>query len=190
MIAAKLYQFIKSGTSLLTTLISLSLLLVVLGLCVEVVLRKLFSLSLPGIHEFAGYFLAALSTIGLSQALLAKAHIRIDMLYQKVNQKVRWTMDIVALSALSLIAVLLAIYAYPVLAKSINNESLSNTPLATPLWIPQLIWYLGIIWFCLAALVSLLYAATLLVKSQYREFSERFGAINEVTNHTAIDLED
>lgn len=172
----KLYLLVQRITRFLTSLIVIALLVVVVGLCAEVFCRKLFNYSLPGIHEYSGYFLAILSTVGLSQALLTKAHIRIDILYGKVSERFRWTFDILALFCLCVIAALLAIYAYPVLAKSLANQSLSNTPLATPLWIPQVIWYFGLVWFCLASVVVFLYAVTLVVQHRLDEFEQKVGA--------------
>lgn len=175
----KLFALIKATTQLITTLISLGLILVVLALFAEIILRKLANISIPGVHEFTGYFLAVVSTAGLSQALLNKAHIRIDMLYNHIGANLRWVLDMIALVCLCTIAILLAIYAYPVLEKSIQNSSLANTPMATPLWIPQIIWYAGIIWFVIAAVGTMLYASTLIIKGERGEFYQIVGAINE-----------
>ena len=56
-------------------------------------------------------------------------------------------LNIVSLLALNLVAWTIALNAYPVLAKSLANGSTANTPLATPLWIPQLLWAAGYCWF-------------------------------------------
>lgn len=175
----KLYQSVVTLTNILTTIIALSLMVVVIGLCIEVISRKIFNYSLSGVHEYTGYFLAILSTIGLSQALIKKAHIRIDILYERIHYKLRWVLDIIALMSLCKIALLLTIYAYPVLKKSIDNSSLSNTPLATPLWIPQVIWYIGIIWFCVSSFVIFFHAITLIFKHKRPEFDSTVGAVSE-----------
>ncbi len=47
----------------------------------------------------------------------------------------------------------LGINAWPVLGKSLSNGSTANTPLATPLWIPQLLWLSGYAWFAITTSV-------------------------------------
>jgi len=47
-----------------------------------------------------------------------------------------------------------------VLAKTLDRGAMANTPLETPLWIPQSVWLGGWVWF---ALTSWVLAACLLV---------------------------
>lgn len=65
----------------------------------------------------------------------------------------RQALDIIALLALNLVAWTIALNAYPVLAKSLANGTTANTPLATPLWIPQLVWLSGYAWFAITTSV-------------------------------------
>lgn len=57
------------------------------------------------------------------------------------------------MATLNLVAWTIALHAWPVLAKSLSNGSTANTPLATPLWIPQLLWLSGYIWFAITTSV-------------------------------------
>lgn len=128
-------------------LIGLALMAVVLFIGIEILLRKLAGHSLPGVHEYSGYMLAVLSAWGISHTLLERAHIRIDVLHGRLPPYSQHTLNIVSLLALNLVAWVIALNAYPVLIKSLTNDSTANTPLATPLWIPQLLWAAGYSWF-------------------------------------------
>ncbi|QEM80339.1 TRAP transporter small permease subunit [Halomonas binhaiensis] len=129
------------------------LLAIVMFIGAEIIMRKVFNHSLPGVHEYAGYLLAMLSAWGLSHTLLERAHIRIDVVHGRLPVWSRHTLDVLAMAALNLVAWTIAIHAWPVLAKSLSNGSTANTPLATPLWIPQLVWLSGYIWFAITTSV-------------------------------------
>ena len=180
----KFYQMIRRISKMLTSVVCIALILCVIVLCVEIVLRKVWSVSIPGAHEYSEYFLAILSTIGLSQALLEQAHIRIDLLYRHVNTAFRKALDAIALVSLSSVAVMLTYFAYPVLSKSINNNALANTPLATPLWIPQSIWFAGLVWFATVSIFLSLYAAYLLI----RKDDDAFFRIVTIHDETQGDI--
>lgn len=134
-------------------LIGLLLLAVVVMVIVEVVSRKLLSHSFEGVQEYAGYVLAILSSWGLSHTLVERAHIRIDVGYSKLPMAARAALDLLSILAVNLVGWMIVIYAWPVLSGSLSNHTTANTPLSTPLWIPQLVWVLGYTWFALSAAV-------------------------------------
>ncbi|MDH2291376.1 TRAP transporter small permease [Cobetia sp. 10Alg 146] len=134
-------------------LMGLLLLAVVVFIGAEILMRQLFNHPLPGVHEYAGYVLAMLSAWGLSHTLMERAHIRIDVVHGKLPAFSRHTLDILAMLALNLVAWVILINAWPVFGKSLSNGSTANTPLATPLWIPQLLWLSGYAWFAITTSV-------------------------------------
>jgi len=142
-----LVSFTRGLSRLAARAIGLALLAVVIFIGVEILLRKLAGHSLAGVHEYSGYVLAVLSAWGISHTLLERAHIRIDVVHGRLPPWSQHTLNIVSLLALNLVAWTIALNAYPVLAKSLANDSTANTPLATPLWIPQLLWAAGYCWF-------------------------------------------
>ena len=125
---------------------------------VEVILRKLFNFSLSGGHELSGYVLAISTAWGFALALMHRAHIRIDVLYQKLSLRMRAMLDVASLMALSFLASLLTHYCWSVLATTLRRGSTANTPLQTPLWIPQSLWYAGLVAFNILAIVLLVIA--------------------------------
>lgn len=124
-------------------------------IAVEVVLRKVFALSLGGADEISNYVLAVTSSWTFGYALLRKAHIRIDALYLRLGPSARVALDLASLVLFGLCAALITGYAYQVLHTSVLRRSVANTPLATPLWIPQGLWFAGIALLLLTVLVLL-----------------------------------
>ncbi|WP_087719062.1 TRAP transporter small permease subunit [Salinicola salarius] len=134
-------------------LIGLLLLAVVALVIIEVVSRKLLGHSFEGVQEYAGYVLAILSSWGLSHTLTERAHIRIDVGYSRLPIAARAALDLLSILAVNLVGWMIVIHAWPVFSDSLSNHTTANTPLSTPLWIPQLVWVLGYTWFALSAVM-------------------------------------
>ncbi|MER5173630.1 TRAP transporter small permease [Thioclava sp. GXIMD2076] len=120
----------------------------VLFILADVVARKL-SHSLGGSDEISSYVMAALSSWGLACALVDRAHVRIDFIRQKLARGGQAAMDLFAQIVTNGVVVLIAVHCWPVLEKTLSRGSRANTPLETPLWIPQGIWFAGWMWFAL-----------------------------------------
>lgn len=128
---------------------------------IEVLGRQFPALHLGGADELSGYIMAAIATWGFSYALVERAHVRIDLVHAWLPVGGRAVMDVIAMASVLLVAVLVASYAYDVLAKSLARGSRSNTPLGVPLWMPQIIWFGGWVWLTLTS--ALLLAATVIL---------------------------
>lgn len=113
----------------------------------DVTARKLFSVSIGGSDELSGYCLAMGAAWSFSFALLHRANIRVDALYKYFPRPVKAAFDVLALIALAGFMVVVSYYAFEVLASSVHFGSRANTPLQTPLWIPQAIWFAGLAFF-------------------------------------------
>jgi TRAP-type C4-dicarboxylate transport system permease small subunit len=120
---------------------------------VDVIVRKLFSLSLGGADELSGYAFAIGIAWALPFALLQRANIRIDALYAKMPARMAAILDAVALLALAVFVSVLTRYAWEVVAGSWGLNAHSNSQLNVPLWIPQGIWFLGLVLFLLTLLL-------------------------------------
>ena len=121
----------------------------------EVILRKVFLLSLGGADEMASYALALGTVWALSFALLHRSHIRVDALYQHLPKHLCALLDVLALVSVLAFASVLAWYGFDVWFTSWEFEATANTPLGTPLWIPQGLWVLGLFSFVLTTLLLL-----------------------------------
>ena len=124
-------------------------------IAVEVVLRKLFSISMGGSDELSSYVLAISCSWAFGFALLRKAHIRIDILYTRLPEKVRSVLDVLSLLTFLVYLTPLVYFAYWVVETSVIRHSKANTPLQTPLWIPQGLWLAGLTVFLFTIVVLL-----------------------------------
>ncbi len=119
------------------------------------VLRKLFAISMGGADELSNYALAISSSWTFGYALLRKAHIRIDVFYVKLPQRAQQALDLLSLLLFAGCSLVVSYYAFRVLWTSIERSSIANTPLATPLWIPQGLWFAGILTLTLMVFILL-----------------------------------
>ncbi len=126
---------------------------------VDVLARKLFTISLGGADELSGYAFAIGTAWAFSFALLRRANVRVDALYQHLPRKLCAVLDIVALISLGVFVIFLAYYAYDVLATSWELSARSNSALKVPLWIPQALWVTGLALYL--ATIALLLARSL-----------------------------
>jgi TRAP-type C4-dicarboxylate transport system permease small subunit len=124
-------------------------------IAVEVVLRKVFSVSMGGADELSSYVLAISCSWAFGFALLRKAHIRIDILYTRLPEKIRSILDILSLLTFMVYLAPLVYFAYWVVRTSVIRHSAANTPLQTPLWIPQGLWLAGLTVFLFTIVVLL-----------------------------------
>ena len=114
----------------------------------EVLMRKLFVYSIGGADEISSYILIIASTWAFSYALFQKAHVRIDILYERFGRRFRSVLDVLAQIFLMIFILPLTYFAFEVLHTSLSKQSTANTPLQTPLWIPQALWFAGLVGFC------------------------------------------
>ncbi|MGR4068087.1 TRAP transporter small permease subunit [Billgrantia sp. C5P2] len=132
------------------------ILLTVAMVTVEVLSRRLMGRSAVHATELTGYIMAISSSWAFAYTLMRKAHIRIDALYVNLPIRIRGVLDLLALLAMALFCVLVVGAAFDIAASSYAGGARANTPLGTPVWIPQALWLLGLAWFALAVGLVLL----------------------------------
>jgi len=162
------------------------LVLTALFILTDVTLRQLGS-SLGGSDEIAGYAMAITASWGLGYALMKLAHVRIDLVHRRLPGGGRALLDVVAIASLALTVALVAFQCWPVLEKSLSRGSRANTPLETPLWIPQSLWFGGWVWFAASASLMLAAAIGLLLQRRREPFDRWFAAVDEVAALSAAD---
>ena len=143
MIEATSRQFARAGGVLL--------LAAALLISVEILARKLFGAGWNIATELSGYALAIGSALAFADTMLARAHIRVDVLYARFPRPARMLLDLLSATSLTLFAFMLAWRVFDVVAESWRLNAHENTTLATPLVIPQGLWWLGLVWFTLVA---------------------------------------
>ena len=103
--------------------------------------------------ELTNYAFASAIAFGFSYALIERAHIRIDLLYQWLPLGLRAWLDAFALICLAAMAGGMAWQGWRVVAASLRLGARPNSTLDIPLAGPQAIWATGLTWFALVAVV-------------------------------------
>jgi len=143
---------------------------------VDVIARKIFAVSLGGADELSGYAFAIGSAWAFAFALLRRANVRVDALYQHLPRKACAVLDVVALVALGVFVAYLAYYAWDVLATSWSLSAKSNSALKVPMWIPQSLWVAGLLLFLVTLALLLTRSLTALIGGDWIKVHELLGA--------------
>ena len=125
---------------------------------IDVLLRKLFSITMSGSDEMSGYVFAAGTTWAYSYCLLHRSNIRIDAIYNLFPRRLCGALDIAGVVLLLIYNAVLTRHAWEAFTTSYVRDSVSITTLATPLWIPQMFWVIGLIAFQLTLIFLAVYA--------------------------------
>jgi len=141
----------------------------------DVTARKAFAFTIGGSDELSGYCLAMGAAWSYTFALLHRANIRVDALYKHFPRPARAALDVVALIALAAFMAVVSFYAFQVLWSSVGFGSRANTPLQTPLVIPQGIWFAGLAFFLVALFLVTLKALLLFADRRYAELDRLAG---------------
>ena len=136
--------------------------------CVEMLGRKVFAFSLQGVDEVGSYTFAVVGAFGFSYALLARGHTRVDFLLSKFTKTQRAVLNCTAMITLAAMAAFFVYRAFEVVAESVELGSTAPTPLATPLWIPQSIWFVGMVLFAVGAVAMAVHSLALLFGNRTR----------------------
>lgn len=158
--------------------VGLALLACVVFTLVEIVSRQL-GRSLGGVDEISGYVMAVTTSWGVSYALTERAHVRIDLLRQRLVPVGRALFDALSMLCLAATAVVVAWRGWSVVAKTLSTGARANTPLETPLWIPQMLWWAGWLWFAVTACLLMAFVLVKLVQADFDAVEDAAGARGE-----------
>lgn len=150
-------------------------LLIALATTLDVILRNLFAMALPGVYEISGYVFAVATTWGFSFVLFERAHVRIDVAYQRFGARLRAWADLLSLAALGLFVGVLSYRAWITLDDTLLFGARARTSLQTPLWIPQSLWLAGLLFFLACILFLAVYAALLILRGRFARVAEIAG---------------
>ena len=116
------------------------------GLLVAVLLSVIgrqLHFNIPGIDAYAGYLMAGAGFLALAHTLKRGEHIRVTLLIGRLQGTSQRAMELWALFAATLLALLAAFYSVRLAWQSYSFHDVSTSNDATPLWIPQLSMALG-----------------------------------------------
>jgi len=167
----------------------LALMLSAIMVTLDVISRKIFGITISGSDEISGYVFAAGTTWAYSYCLFTRSNIRIDALYNLLNVRTRALLDMLGLVLLLYYIYLLTANAYGMFMENVEYNSSAQTTLATPLWIPQIFWLSGLVFFlfCLAFLT--VYGFTAVVRQDWQTINAIAGVKTveeEITEETHV----
>lgn len=138
----------------------------------DIVARKAFGFSVQGTDELGGYVLALIGSLGMAHVLLRREFTRIDLALPYLPARLRQVLHVAAYVALAGTVVFFAYRAVLTLQETLLFDSVANTPLQTPLWIPQGLWAAGMVLFAAAAVLHAVRAVLLLARAPDRVETE------------------
>jgi TRAP-type C4-dicarboxylate transport system permease small subunit len=144
--------------------------------CVEIVGRRFFKYSIQGIDDIGGYLMAILSALGLSFALMQKAHVRIDLLLPHLPTRITMWLNVASLLSLFGLAAFFSARAWTVTAQSLSMGAVSSTALRLPLVYPQAIWLAAMLLFTVAAAIQTAKAVRLAMQGNAPAVAELAGS--------------
>ncbi|MBB5321564.1 TRAP transporter small permease subunit [Marinobacter oulmenensis] len=172
----RILQGVQSGSLWLARAGGVLILLTVILVTLEILSRQFLGRSNLHATEITGYVMAISTSWAFAYTLVRKAHIRIDALYLKLPVGVRGVLDLIALLSLALFCVLVVGAAFGVAEHSYTGGARANTPLGTPVWIPQALWLLGLVWFSIAVMLMSLRVILSLLGGQMNDVQHLAGS--------------
>ncbi len=144
-----------------------ALMLAAIMVTIDVTFRKAFGLTMSGSDEYSGYVFAASTTWAYSYCLLHRANVRIDALYNMLPRKVTAILDVIGLLLLHYFMSVMTYYAMIAFLDSWDKNSVSITTLATPQWIPQMFWVMGLCLFVVTVTFVTIYSVIALLQRNW-----------------------
>ncbi len=144
-----------------------ALMLAAIMVTLDVISRKVFSVTMSGSDEISGYVFAGSTAWAYSYCLLHRANVRIDALYNRLSMKTRAFLDLLGVVLLLIYVGLLAAKAVEVFQFTVKFNTTAQTTLATPLWIPQMFWVSGLVFFFLSLCFVTLYTIVGLLRRDW-----------------------
>ena len=155
-----------------------SLLFAAVMVTIDVMCRKFLGITMSGSDEISGYVFAASTTWAYSYCLLHRSHIRIDALYNMLPLPARAILDVIGVSLLLFYMVVLTRHAWVAFATSYEANSVSITTLATPQWIPQMFWVMGLIMFSITLTFVVFHALVALATRNWQLVNRVAGILS------------
>ena len=151
----RLLDALYDGAAWLAALFMIGLLAMVL----LTIVSRLLHFHVPGTDAYAGYLMAASGFLALAHTLKRGEHIRVTLLITRLTGTARRGLELWALFAATLLALLSAFYSTRLAWQSWSFHDVSTSNDATPLWIPQLTMALGTLVLAIAFLDELVLEA-------------------------------
>jgi TRAP-type C4-dicarboxylate transport system permease small subunit len=127
-----------------------------LGMVLLSIAGRQLGFNIAGSDAYAGYFMAGAGFLALAHTLKRGEHIRVTLVLGRLREPWRRRLEVFALAASALLAVLFAWYGCRLAWVSYQLHDISTSADATPLWLPQLSMAAGTVVLAAACLDELL----------------------------------
>lgn len=141
----------------------------------DVVTRKLLNISIAGADEISGYVFAIATACAYSYALITRANIRIDFIYNRLPALMQRALDIVSMALMVGFFAIICYFSFNLVSDAIVYESRSITPLQTPLALPQTLWFAALCFATFTAFTLLCFSIYALLKGDQDRVRELVG---------------
>lgn len=141
----------------------------------DVIFRATLKVNYFESFELSTYAFAIATAMGMSYALVSKAHIRIELLYVKLPIRWRAWLDVWSYAGMALVSGVLLYWCGLTVWGNFESGARSNSSLAIPLAIPQGIWLIGIAWLALVAVVYALFGLVRTLTGRAEETHQVLG---------------
>jgi len=155
----------------------------------DVITRKLFNISIAGADEISGYIFAISTACAFSYALLSRANIRIDFIYNVLPPLAQRLLDVLSMVMMAGFLGIISYFAYDLAADAIKYGSRSITPLQTPLAIPQTLWVGALVLAFLTSVVLVISAIKALLNKDM-DRAEKLIGVPSLNEEIEIELSD
>ena len=132
---------------------AVSIVIMMIMISTNVIMRYLLNKPLLGIEEYSAYLMVVVVFLGLAYAMRRGAHINVDLVVKRLGKRAGDGLEVVnGLVFLALIGIYFR-FAWDFFMKSVQLHILSIEATATPMWIPHMFVWIGLILFGLEMIV-------------------------------------
>ncbi len=154
--ATRLRRLVEHGTTLMGYAAGWGFILCAFFISFDVLARRFLGFSSQATTEITSYMLALGITWGLAHALSLRAHVRIDLLINRLPDGLRHWMHLTSLFALAVFVGFLAKASYDLVDESLLFRATDTSVLSIPLALPQGLWAFGLVAFALLIIIMLI----------------------------------
>lgn len=144
----------------------------------DVVFRALWKVSYFESFELSTYAFAIATALGMSYAMVTRAHIRIELLYTQLPRTWRAWLDVWSYTGLAVVSVAMVYWCAQTVWGNWQSGARSNSSLSVPLVWPQGIWLLGLAWLALLASLYAVYGLVCCLRGRSDDASRMLGMVS------------
>ncbi len=121
----------------------------------DVVTRTLFGVSNSWVTEICTYLMAYMTFGGAAYAMREGAHVKVDLLVVTLPRKAARVVNLVADAVMLVVVALLVWLSFEFIRDVWDSGEKSPSLLAVPLWIPYVLFFLGMVWLVIEVLTGI-----------------------------------